>query len=456
MRFVKFVFSRFFICITLIAALTAAIIFLCIYIHSLLPAAAAIALAYTLSLVAAACLLFGNSPSEFRSGWLTLIIIFPVGGAILYFLSCASRCRKCGCRRLLPQSTCTSFEYFDDGAKFLDRLITLVSTAKKYVYLEFYIISKGHIWGLLNKKLTEALARGVEVKIIYDGLGSALRAPKRDFKALKKAGAGIKAFNKLMPFPVSRLNFRDHRKIAVIDGESVFLGGVNIADEYANLSSPHGHWKDGGALFFGRIAAVYRDVFLSAFDDSPIPEEYGGKTENITLTPVIDEPEHAGGAYEDFLAQMLYGAKVRAYIFTPYLCMGEKLGDALSFAAGRGVDVKIIIPHVPDKKLTYAITRTYCERLAEKGVQIFTYTPGFMHFKGVVCDDRALLGSYNFDFRSMRLNYECAVFGGEELAYALVRDFTATLAVSAKLTVKKRCAAVRTLRSALYLLAPLV
>ncbi|MDE6558056.1 MAG: PLDc N-terminal domain-containing protein, partial [Clostridia bacterium] len=233
-------FSRLFICLTVIAALIAAIIFLCLYIHSLLPAAVAIAVSYALSLIAALSLLTGESPSEFKCGWLTLIVALPVSGAVLYFLSYLSRTQKRGQSEILPVAACHGYEYFADGAEYLERLTLQISSAKKRVYLEYYIISKGHIWGAMRRELEKALARGVEIKIIYDALGSAPKAPKKDFKKLKKSGAQIKVFNKPLPLPVSRLNFRDHRKIAVIDGEAVFLGGVNIADEYANLISPHG------------------------------------------------------------------------------------------------------------------------------------------------------------------------------------------------------------------------
>lgn len=455
MRFLRFVFSRFFICITVIAALTAAIIFLCVYIHSLLPAAAAIGLAYALSVIAALCLLLGKSPFEFKCGWLTLIVALPIIGAVLYFISYLSRCQKSDGYRVLPSAGCSGFEYFADGAEYLDRLISLISAAKRKVYLEYYIISKGHIWGAVHRELKKALARGVEVKIIYDGLGSALRAPKKDFKELKKAGAAVKVFNKLMPVPVSRLNFRDHRKIAAIDESAVFLGGVNIADEYANLSSPHGYWKDGGAVFYGRIAKVYTDIFLSAFDGreigTPAPSE-----DKYVLYPLTDEPEHSGSLCEDYLAGAINSAKRRVYIFTPYLCMGDKLGDALIFAARRGADVRIIIPKIPDKKLTYAITKTYAKRLVAKGVGVYTYTPGFMHFKGVICDDRAVLGSYNFDYRSMRLNYECGVSGGEKLADEMARDFETCLALCAKMEYRRQSSAARLLGALLCLFAPLV
>lgn len=459
MRFLRFIFSRFFFCVTVIAALIVAIIFLCIYIHSLLPAAAAIALAYVISVIAATALLSGNSPAEFKCGWLVLIVALPIGGAVLYFLSCLSRRKKEGGQGALCPSSCTSYEYFTDGAAYLYRLITLISAARRRVYLEYYIVSKGHIWDLIREELFKALKRGVDVKIIYDGLGSALRAPTKDFKRLRRAGAEIKVFNKLLPLPLYRLNFRDHRKIAAIDCNAVFLGGVNIADEYAGLTFPHGFWKDGGALFFGDIAAVYSDLFLRSFGgkncDCPQSPRIR-ENQPIPITPVTDEPEIHGSIYEDELAGAIYAAKERVLIFTPYLCMGDKLRDALYFAVRRGVAVKIIVPHIPDKKLTYAITRAYCEELCENGVEIFTYTPGFMHFKGTVCDDKAYLGSHNFDFRSMRLNYECGVFGGERLALDLSRDFDNCAALSEKFRSRRNTRFVRLSRALLRLFAPIV
>lgn len=467
MRFAKLIFSKLFICIVIIAALIAAIIFLCFYIHSLLPAAAAVATAYVLSFIAALCLLLSDSPADFKYGWLTLIAALPVAGAVLYFLSCFSRAQNGREANFYPPAVCASYEYFADGAAYLDRLITLVSAAKKQVLLEYYIISKGNIWGAIYRELNKALARGVKVMIIYDGLGSALRAPRRDFKALKKSGAEIKVFNSIKPLPLTRLNFRDHRKIAVIDDGAVFLGGVNIADEYANLSFPHGYWKDGGALFFGDIARTYAEIFFDLFEkrtsegsDCPrtMPElnEFERVNGGTAVIPIADKPECAGSLCEDMLAREINKATSRVYILTPYLCAGDKLGDALKFAARRGVDVKIIIPHIPDKKLTYAITRSYCESFASHGIEVYTYTPGFMHHKAVICDDATLLGSYNFDFRSMRLNYECGIWCGENITLDAVRDFNSCLDVSAPFRSKKPRAPVKLYRALLTLLAPLV
>ena len=443
----------------MITALVAVIVFLCLYIHSLLPVAVAVSVSYALSFGVALFLLSGSSPAEFKCGWLVVIVILPLVGAVLYLISYFSRTQRAERSPLMSGAGCSSYEYFSDGAIYLDRLISLVKSAKSKVYLEYYIISKGHIWGLMYGALLSALERGVDVKIIYDGLGSALRAPRQDFKALKKAGAQIRVFNKLLPLPVSRLNFRDHRKIGLIDGDAVFLGGVNIADEYANITSPHGHWKDGGAVFYGRIATVYEGVFNCTFygKKGNCPRTMPQSADRLELLPVIDEPERRGSVCEDLVAGAILGSQERAYVFTPYLCMADKLYDALVYTARRGVDVKILVPFVPDKKLTYSITKAYCSRLIAEGVQVYAYQPGFMHFKGVVCDkDFALLGSYNLDFRSMYLNYECAVVGGEPLAYDMANDFLNCLAVSRPLELKKPTPLTKLFRVVLRLFAPLV
>lgn len=457
MRLVRLLFSRIFICITVIAALIAAIIFLCVYIHSLLPAAVGLALFYVISLIAALALIVHDTPSEFKVVWLVVIVGFPIAGAALYFLSYLNRSERCARPHGYPSSSYRYCEYFADGADYLKRLTDVISVASKRIYLEYYIISKGYIWGAIYRELLSALKRGVEVKIIYDGLGSATKRPKSDFKQLKRCGAQIKVFNKLFPLPVSRLNFRDHRKIGVVD-DCVFLGGVNIADEYANLISPHGHWKDGGACFTGEITDVYAEIFLDAFDcrnheNVRSVDDIMGAT---PILPLIDQPECKGSCCEDLLTCKIYSAKEKVCIFTPYLCAGDKLTDALTYAAERGTDVRIIIPAIPDKKITYAITRTYAEKLCARGVKVYTYTPGFMHFKGVVCDDEALLGSYNFDYRSMRLNHECGVWGSGEMCDRLLGDFNSCLPLCTPFKYKERKPTAKFFQTLLFLFAPLV
>ena len=460
----QFIFSRLFFCIIVIAVIFTAIIFLCLYLHSLLPAALGIVWAYALSVTSALFLFCRDGRGDYKCAWLAVIAALPVVGAILYAFSCTGISK----REIAPPPPLSSYkdcEYFKDGARYLSRLRQCVAAAKKSVCLEYYIISKGRIWGLLCQELQKALERGVSVKILYDGLGSAVHAPKRDFKLLERAGAQIKVFNKLLPFPVSRLNCRNHRKIAAIDGECVFLGGVNIADEYANLSSPHGYWKDGGIMLKGAVAADYERIFLADFcstvttDMRTQPtasngENCGSSANGKPVRIIADEPANTDGCCEELIAAKIYCATERVCVLTPYLCVGEKLKDALLYAAGRGTRVQIIIPEIPDKHITYEITLAFAAELNDRGIEVYRYTPGFMHAKCMICDNEALLGSYNFDFRSMRLNYECGVWVGGEVAHCALEDFKESLILSRRID-KRASTARRIARGALKLFAPL-
>ena len=465
----EFVFSRLFFCIIVIAVIFTAIIFLCLYLHSLLPAALGVAVAYALSLTCALFLFCRDGRNDYKCAWLAVIAALPVVGAIAYAFSCTGAVKRESAPPP-PLSSYTDCEYFKDGARYLGRLRECVASAKKSVYLEYYIISKGSIWGLLYRELQRALERGVSVKIIYDGLGSSAHAPKKDCRQLEKAGAELKVFNKLMPFPVSRLNSRNHRKIAAIDGNILFLGGVNIADEYANLSSPHGYWKDGGIMFKGAIAADYERIFLADFygesedvfasrtlegKDGLSGAGEGKRTKGEIARIVADEPADINGYCEELIAAKIYSATERVCIFTPYLCVGEKLKDALLYAAGRGTRVQIIVPEIPDKRITFEITLAFAAEISSHGIEIYRYTPGFLHAKCVICDDEALLGSYNFDFRSMRLNYECGVWVGGTAAQRAYEDFKESLIISRRFD-KRASTARKAMRGALKLFAPLV
>ncbi len=486
---VKFVFSRLFFCILVIAVIFTAIIFLCFYLHSLLPAALGAAGAYLISLIAALFLLLGDGRGDYKCAWLALIAALPAVGAILYAFSCTGGEQKREPALPPPLSAYDGCEYFEDGARYLERLTECVAEAKKRVLLEFYIISRGQVWDRLYAGLKEALERGVRVFIVYDGLGSASRAPVKDLKRLAAMGAGVKVFNKLLPFPVSRLNCRNHRKIAVTDGRAVFLGGVNIADEYANITSPHGYWKDGGVMLTGEIAARCEGIFFADFYGREVPalsqntdlgenvernnhcdggdsRKSAGKNSGVAagnrgdaegrkVRIVADGPANIDGCCEELITAKIYSAQERVYIFTPYLCVGEKLKDALVYAAGKGVRVRVVIPEIPDKKITFELSLTYAAALIKSGVRIYRFKPGFMHAKCVVCDGEALLGSYNFDFRSMRLNYECGVWVGGEITALAASDFERTLALSAEICDKEISALRRVVRGGLKLFAPL-
>jgi len=453
-RIIKFLFSKLFICFLVIAALLAAIIFLCVYIRSLLPAAAAVALFYSLSLFACAHILNGNMPHEFKCVWLSLIIALPPLGAALYLCTRTGKPRYIAKAYVpLPFDGC---EYFADGAALLERLTSLIDGAKESVMLDYYIIAKGRVWQKIFSVLKAAIKRGVKVTVVYDGFGSALRAPKDDLNKLKRMGADIRVFNPPNPFHLSGINTRDHRKCAVIDGYAALIGGVNIADEYAHLTHPHAFWKDGGALLYGEIA----EAFLSEIFNAEIPDIAKSLPNNHRLNrtanlirPIFDG--EGSGFFEDELTEKIYGAKRRVHIFTPYLCPGEKLLSALMHAAREGADAKIILPGVPDKKLTFAISKIYGEKLAAAGIGVYLYTPGFMHLKGMVCDKTAYIGSYNFDFRSLNSNLENGVFTAA-LTDDLEADFLHTLALCRPLKTNCQNVAVNFFYKALCLLAPLM
>lgn len=463
MRFLKFIFSRLFFCLIVIAAIFTAIIFLCLYLHSLLPAAVGAAAAYALSITCALFLFCRDGENDIKCAWLAVIAALPIVGALLYALSCTGAKRSVDNSVPPPPSSYSDCEYFSDGSHYYNRLFECIAEAKHTVYLEYYIVSKGQIWSKLYAQLKKALERGVKVKFIYDGFGSAMHAPKKDFKRLRKSGAEIKIFNKLSPFPVSRLNCRNHRKIAAIDSEKVFLGGVNVADEYANISSPHGYWKDGGIMLTGAIAEAYEDVFLTDFYGknrvSKVNREESGGDESQSLhkvIPITDAPVYKKSCCKELVAAKIYAATERVCIFTPYLCVGEKLKDALTYAAGRGVRVQIIIPEIPDKRITFEVTLSFAAELLKYGIEIYRYTPGFMHSKCVICDDEVLLGSYNFDYRSMNLNYECGIWAAGKLTGDAYADFKESLYASAEMKERRISIARKAVRGALKLFSPLV
>lgn len=440
--FFNFVFSRLFLCLLLIAAYIAAIIFLCIYLPTILSFGAAVLGVYLLSAIVALTLISRDGAPEFKCAWLCFIAAVPVLGAVTYVV-CQYKIKPC--ERTLkfdnlsipPQICYDECIYLDCGGQYFEKLFACIEGASKYVYLEYYIIAEGAIFSRLYSALERALSRGVEVKIMADGLGSALRLPRKKLKKLCAAGAQLKIFHKLFPLPLARLNFRDHRKIAVIDGKTAFSGGINIADEYAGLTSPHGYWKDTGFYVTGGAAEFFRQLFLSVWCgcrriDAP------NKAQGKRLLPLYDSPPAQSGLYANAVICAIERANERVWAFTPYLCPDERIKRALMYAAERGVDVKIIIPHIPDKKLTFTLSRAFARELKEKGVEVYEYSPGFMHAKGVICDAVCILGSYNLDFRSMHINYECGIQIENGVTRQVAADFEACLALSAPVSAARK------------------
>lgn len=457
MRNSGFIFSLNFLYLVLIAAESAAIVFLCLYLPVFMPVAAAFAAVWLINLIALCVMLARGGGAEKKLALALMIVALPVAGAAVYFLGSAAKKRakfsvrgkgRCGaCRAGYDQA-----EYFDNGGDYFKRLLEEIDGAKVSIYIEYFIICRGKLYGELYAALARAAERGVDIRVIADGVGSAFKLNRRELKELKKI-AKVKVFNKLAPLPLPRTNTRDHRKIAVIDGKTVFTGGINLADEYANVISPFGHWKDSGVAVRGGAAKIFEGMFLSVWNgeyEAPPPE--GGE---FKCTALCDSPPDDDFARKEFEA-MIYSAKERVHIMTPYFCVGEGLASALSFAAAKGVDVKIILPHVPDKKYAFALSKACAAELACDGVKFYEYTPGFMHAKCLIADGKAYIGSYNFDFRSLGLNYECGIIFDGEIVVQAEKDFAECISKS-QIMEDAKCGRIKNFtRLLLKLFAPLI
>ena len=314
----------------------------------------------------------------------------------------------------------TRARYFSDGAEFFRDLIARMERAEVYIFLEYYILAEGRIWDRIFSVLKERAAAGVEVCIIFDDFGNLTRLSDDTFQAIKNAGIEVEVFNPVHRY-VNRIyfNYRDHRKIAVIDGSTAYTGGINVADEYANLVVRFGHWKDSAVRIDGDGAWGFAAQFIHMWkmigktlpneDDYYRPRRTGtgtGYCQPFTDGP-LNNPENP---IEDTYLQLMASAKRFLYITTPYYAVEESMQKALCIAADAGVDVRLCVPAVPDHKFTYMVAETYWGELMAHGVKIYKYTPGFLHAKSVMVDrEVALIGSTNMDYRTFQLHYECGV-----------------------------------------------
>lgn len=338
----------------------------------------------------------------------------------------------------------TKTEYFSLGEDFAKRLFEDLKRAEKYIFLEFFIIAKGKLWSGILDILTRKVQQGVEVRVIYDDVGSMGRVHVRYHKTLQKLGIKCVKFNPFKPVITNVHNNRDHRKIVVIDGKIGYTGGINLADEYVNIKPPYGHWKDSAIRLEGEGVKSFILMFLSVYSlqaktkedfGKYVPEEYGEFENEGFVQPYGDGPRPLYGRHlgEDVYINILNGAKKYVYITTPYLIIDYRMREALTLAARRGVDVRLITPHIPDKKIPFALTRSNYMALIKGGVKIYEYTPGFIHAKSFVCDDEVgVVGTINLDYRSLLFHFEDAVFMYKTKALkALKADMDATFAVSA-------------------------
>lgn len=365
----------------------------------------------------------------------------------------------------------TEAVYFRLGEDNYRSLVAELKNAKRFIFMEYFIIKQGEMWSAILDILKEKAAAGVDVRLIYDDLGCAMWMPSRFLREMKAAGIKAVPFNKLIPVINLRQNNRDHRKITVIDGDIGFTGGINLADEYINIGSRYGHWKDTGIMLKGPAVWNLTVMFLQTwnmltkeFEDYNMyaPSAVSSSGCEGYVQPYGDTPVDDEIVGENIYLNMINKAKKYVYITTPYLIIDHEMYTALTLAAKSGIDVRIITPGIPDKKLVYMVTQSYYYDLINNGVRIFQYTPGFIHAKTVVMDDNiATVGTINFDYRSLYLHFECGVwlYGGDVID-DIRSDYMDTLEKCDEITleeiVKNTGSLKRVKQSLLRLIAPLL
>lgn len=340
---------------------------------------------------------------------------------------------------------CESTEYYPLGEACWTAMLEEMKKAEKYIYLEYFIVEDGLMWGEMLKIMAERARVGVDVRFIYDDVGSLTTFSKKDTKKLDEAGIKWLAFNPLK-YIRGTLNNRSHRKMLIIDGRVAFSGGINLADEYINKTEKYGHWKDIGFKITGPAAANYLHMFVqfwNAFSPDKIPGEVFPSPadcepqshDGIALS-YYDSPGFRDPVSNNFYIEMLGNAKKYAWFYTPYLMLGDTLMDAFVRAAKRGVDVRIITPGVPDKKLVFRLTRSFYRPLLEAGAKIYQYTPGFVHAKASLYDDEVCtVGTVNLDYRSLYLHFENnTIFYRSSVIDKLKADYLQTLEKCARIT----------------------
>ncbi len=324
---------------------------------------------------------------------------------------------RASCHPVFDKSAVKYFPLGDD--KFAELLIQL-QKAEKFIFLEYFIVDEGLMWGRILEILAEKAKQGVEVRMMYDGTCEFALLPHDYPKRLEELGIKCKSFAPLSPFVSTHYNYRDHRKILVIDGRVAFTGGVNLADEYINKKERFGHWKDTAVMVEGEAVKTFTLMFLQMWHVSEKEAEYDKYVKLSThsvesakgfVIPYGDCPVDNERVGEWVYLDLLNRARDYIYIMTPYLILDGEMETAIKFAAERGVDVRLILPGIPDKKMPYALAKTHYKSLLESGVKIYEYTPGFVHAKVFVTDDReAVVGTINLDYRSLYHHFECACY----------------------------------------------
>ena len=456
--FFGLLFSRFMVVLLLILLQLSAYLVGFVLLEVYLPNFAVIRAIF---LVAMVIYLF-NCPmdSSAKLTWLLIISLFPIPGAlVLAFSRTALGYRKLrknvneqveatkkaipkdrsvlqelkrdgsgtdDLSRYLNRSGCfpifnnTEATYYPSGEAFFEDMLKELDKAEKYIFLEYFIIEEGYMWGEILQILHRKAKEGVDVRVMYDGLCEISQLPTGYTDLLAEHKIRAKVFAPIHARLSTHYNYRDHRKILAIDGKVAFTGGVNLADEYINQIERFGHWKDTAVRLRGAAAKSLTLMFLQMWnldEEHPLYEPYLDDEgyvpdgANGYVMPYCDTPMDDMRVGETVYIDMLYRATDYVHIMTPYLILDDELKTALTYAAQRGVDVKLILPGIPDKKGAYALAKSHYRDLLQAGVKIYEYTPGFVHAKVVIADGKkAVVGTINMDYRSLYHHFECAAY----------------------------------------------
>ncbi|MBQ7943372.1 MAG: cardiolipin synthase [Lachnospiraceae bacterium] len=397
---------------------------------------------------------------DYKIPWLLFVLIVPVAGFMIYLMfydrklqtKYVKRLEKIGIQQINTKDEAvferleaedkqaymnakqlckmasthlyqnTSAKYYDMGEKLHVAMLDDLKRAKKFIFMEYFIIEEGIFWNSILDILKEKAAEGVEVRVIYDDVGCMCTLPGDYYKTLNKFGIKAVCFSRLKGQADNEFNNRSHRKIMVIDGEVGYTGGVNIADEYINEKVLFGLWKDVGIRLEGEAVAQLTSIFLADYEmnvKTPVTEfapYYWNQTtipDNGYMIPFGDGPapmfKHR--VAQTMIMNMLNQATEYVYMMSPYLIIDNELCQCMENAAMRGVDVRIITPHIPDKKVIFTMTQSYYKRLMDAGVKIFEFEPGFVHAKVYLSDDKyAIVGTINLDYRSLVHHFENGIW----------------------------------------------
>lgn len=384
----------------------------------------------------------------------------------------ASQCCYIQSQTGMPVFKNTIAEYLSPGEVKFERMKLELERAKHYIFLEYFIIQEGIMWNSILDILKRKVLEGVDVRVMYDDVGCLQTLPYKYNKKLEEFGIKCVVFNPFRPALLTVLHNRDHRKMAIIDGHTCFNGGINLADEYINAYEKHGHWKDSSIVLTGEAVWSFTLLFLENWNfykpmdddfDKLKPSKYISTpfASDGYIQPYGDSPLDYEYVSECIYLNIINQATDYLYINTPYFIVGNELVTAITLASKRGVDIRIVTPHVADKWYVHLVTQSYYKQLIESGVKVYEYTPGFIHSKTFVSDDTlATVGTVNLDYRSLCHHYECGTWMYKSKVVKEVRDdFLNTLSLCTEITMED-CMRVslgkRLIRGVLQLIAPLM